>query len=125
MNVVLYTRDMEPITVIDIPVHLIERGKCDRIQLPVFYEPTPLFSEWRANQPLSPAAFRNVTLEFHKLILPPEGKVSWIVMTGDEVLALRLRPSWLPGQRSKINDYERVTQDLVFLLIKALSDRCD
>ena len=118
MNIVLYTRDMEPITVIDLPLWALERGErlgfvnvevMDPVPLPKSGEPVHLdFIE-----------ARRVTLEFIPIRL--RDNRSWLVTVDDDALALLLMPSWLPGQRGKINDYKRTTRELSRMLLDVLA----
>ncbi len=118
MNVVIYTRDMEPITIIDLPLwalELAERRAHVQVEVinPVLLEPT---SESVQIQSITARA---VTLEFTPIRLGSAR--SWIITTRDEVLAMLLRPSWLPGQRGSINQYERTVRELSKALVDALS----
>lgn len=118
MNVVIYTRDMEPITIIDLPMWALEAGERRAfVQVavtdPVRLEPTSEFVQIQA------ITARAVTLEFNPIRF---GAVrSWMITTRDEELAMLLRPSWLPGQRGSINQYERTVRDLSRMLIDTLS----
>ncbi len=118
MNVVLYTRDMEPITVIDLPMWALEAG--DRrgiVALPVM-PPVPLkFLD--QGEPIPTLKARAVWLEFHRIRL--RDSQSWIVTVNDDELALTLKPAWLPGQRAKINQYEDNTRRLSAMLLDVLA----
>ncbi len=118
MNVVLYTQDMEPITVIDLPRWALELAGAERyVNVAAVEEASPSTPGSIAETELS---MHKVTLEFHVLRMPG-GVKTWIVTTHDETLALRLRPSWLPGQRGAINQYERSIRTLSEGLLAALS----
>lgn len=117
MNVVLYTRDMEPITVIDLPLWALEIGEQRQVlRVPVLQEPRLIAN----SEPPAMDLCHDITLVFHRLVMPG-GRTSWIVMVDDELLALKLRPSWLPGQRGRINEYERTTRNLSKMLLATLS----
>lgn len=111
MNVVIYTDDLEPITIIDLPIDFCRMGyerRFVRVAVPM---PISVMLE---TDPL-PLEDHIVTLKFDKLKKRnKQGQVieSWIITTDDEVLALKLKPAWLPGQRSEINDYERTIESL-------------
>jgi hypothetical protein len=116
MNIVLYTMDMEPITIIDLPMWAIELGEKERMVAVAVIRPpsrTPF-----ENTPLE-LSTQVVYLRFHPLVF--YGKKNWIITVENEELALLLKPSWLPGQRKQINDYERQVENLSFALLQALS----
>lgn len=120
MNIVLYTRDMEPITVIDLPLWALEYGEQRRyvqVELmdPVPWPPHPVGQLVAVDH----LTARRVTIEFVPIHL--RGKRSWLAMVDDEVLALNLKPSWLPGQRGAINQYERTARDLASTLLNVLA----
>lgn len=119
MNVVLYTRDMEPITVFDLPMWALEYAERMGRVLIQAADPVDMRPLNRA-QRIELLQFSVVTLEFHRLHLPG-GRQSWIVTVDNDVLALKLRPSWLPGQRAKINQYESETKKLAGMLLDVLS----
>lgn len=117
MNIVLYTRDMEPITVIDLPLWALEHGEnLGYVQVAVMDPPT-----WC--NPGEPVGVDHITARRFILNFIPirlRDKRSWLVMVDDDVLALMLRPSWLPGQQGKINDYKRTTRELSRALLDVL-----
>ncbi len=119
MNVVLYTRDMEPITVIDLPLWALEFAqRMGRVRIEAS-DPVDM-TQLMPGQRVDSLRFHIVTLEFHRLLLSRD-RESWIVTVDDDVLALKLRPSWLPGQRAKINQYESETKKLAGMLLDVLS----
>lgn len=117
MNVVIYTQDMEPITIIDLPLAAIQFGlKRQFLMLPV---PIPFQMIQDGGARIDDLVIRTVALEFNELRMP-NGQTSWIVVTQDEEVALMLRPAWLPGQRGAINDYEGVIRRLRDALLLAV-----
>lgn len=124
MNVVIYTDDLEPITIIDLPIDFCRMGyerRFVRVAVPM---PISVMLE---TDPLS-LEVHIVTLKFDKLMKRnKQGQVieSWIITTDDEVLALKLKPSWLPGQRGAINDYERAIDSLSNALLSTLRGASD
>lgn len=119
MNIVLYTRDMEPITIIDLPMWAIEMGESQRfVRVAVPMRP---MTSCPLNEPMR-LRCRKVDLEFHKMI-NMNRRTSWFVTVHDEETALMLTPSWLPGQRGAINKYERGIKDLSSMLLMALQGR--
>lgn len=116
MNIVLYTHDMEPITIINLPLSAIEFGESQRfVSVAVPMKPR---TSCLPNEPID-VRYRKVELEFHKII-NMNRRTSWFVTVQDEETALMLTPSWLPGQRGAINKYERDIKDLSSMLLKAL-----
>lgn len=117
MNVVLYTRDMEPITVIDLPMWALQVGE-RRGMVAVDVMP-PLNPKWLDPKENLLDHFRRVYLEFHRIRF--HDKQSWLVTVDKDELALLLKPAWLPGQRAKINKYERTTRELSRMLLDVLA----
>jgi hypothetical protein len=99
MNVVIYTKDFEPIISIDLPMWLLndmERKGGAKLAIP------------------SPD--NNTSLTICTLLLK---NIKWIdnsdkqvIITLDEEIALMLKPNWLPGQRATINLYQQYIQKL-------------
>lgn len=119
MNVVLYTRDFEPITVLDLPLWLLDRmEKQGRVRVAV-QEPV----SWLVNNPEQPVIaepnIRTVTLECLR-IRWTDGNYKTIIVTQDDELALALKPDWLPGQRAQVNNYKETITNLVNMLKKAM-----
>jgi hypothetical protein len=93
MNVVIYTKDFEPITVIDLPLWLLddmERKGGAKLALPGLND--------------------NTSITICTLLLK---KIKWlddtekaVIITLDEEIALMLKPEWLPGQRATTNLYK-------------------
>lgn len=118
MNVVLYTRDMEPITIIDLPMWALEQGERQRIvwvavmdRLPALSDPSPINIE--------SLKMRTVSLHFHRITL--REKRGWMILVDDEETALELTPSWLPGQQRRINDHRRSIRQLATALLDTLA----
>lgn len=118
MNTVIYTRDMEPITVIDLPLWALEAGERQAVVRVAVIDPVPE-KPLLPSDPVPQVYDRVVSLEFIPIRLG--ARRSYLIMTHDEELALLLRPSWLPGQRAKINDYERWTKELSHMLLQTLA----
>ena len=88
MNTVIYTQDFEPITVIDLPLWLLdEMERCGGAKLSV------------GGSSVEPQL---CVLEA-KVITWADGSQKPIVVTEDEEIALLLKPDWLPGQRATYN----------------------
>lgn len=116
MNIVLYTRDFEPITVLDLPLWLIEQmEKQGGVRVAVQEQ-----AQWMAPDaaPTEPT-LKTVTLRCVKLNWLNNEKKT-IIITDDDELALRLKPDWLSGQRAQINNYKQTIDNLVKMLKKAM-----
>lgn len=120
MNVVLYTDDFEPITVLDLPQWLLDQmEKQGAVRVAVL---KPLSAEWKLNSAIPVGSVegpQTVTIYCEKLRWK-DGSVKSILITHDEELALMLKPEWLPGQRATINSYHRTVRMLTENLIKAM-----
>lgn len=117
MNVVLYTRDFEPITILDLPVWLLDRmeqqGRVRVAVKPPVQLPEP-------EQPVQlEADLQTVVLECLR-IRWTDGNYKTIIVTQDDELALALKPDWLPGQRAQVNNYKETITNLVNMLKKAM-----
>lgn len=117
MDVVLYTEDFEPITAIPLQVDLDQLTclRMDRFRLPVPWE---VQYEGR-KLGHCPREFHTVTIRLEPLTWK-DGSRKWILIAEDEVMALKLRPSWLPGQRGTVNDYRQAITNLATLLVQAM-----
>jgi len=98
MNVVLYTPDFEPITVVDLPRWLLDT--CEQRGFIKISVPQPTKSE------------PDMLVVKAKRIAWFDGSTKTFLTTEDEVLALALRPGWLPGQTQVVQTTERLIQKL-------------
>jgi len=103
MNIVLYTYDFEPITVIDLPMWLLEALEREgTIKVAVKRPITPDFiSKVAVGSVEGP---ETVTIEAKRLRWS-DGDTKLIYVTKDDVLALTLKPEWLPGQVLQVQNY--------------------
>lgn len=116
MNVVLYTADFEPITILDLPVWLLEQmEKVGFVRIAV-QEPPSIMP---VNTPLEYTQPKIVTIRCEKFRWK-DGTTKAILITPDEELALMLKPEWLPGQRAAINSYNKIIRHLTNQLVKAM-----
>jgi hypothetical protein len=104
MNVVLYTLDLEPITVIDLPMwmldHIEKTGACKvAIKRPVTADFIEKVAVGTVEGP------ECVTIQQYRLRWR-NGDIKTVLVTKDEELALTLKPEWLPGQRLQIQNME-------------------
>lgn len=120
MRVVLYTRDFEPITVLDLPVWLLEQlEKQGAIRIAV--APTLKSIAEALNQELPPMP--EVIDIYCRKLRWEDDTLKTILITNNDELALALRPDWLPGQQQAVNWYQRTIMGLVEQLQKAMKNR--
>jgi hypothetical protein len=121
MNVVIYTGDFEPITVLDLPVWLLDILERVGVARVAVAEPPRVTS---AEDPISIYQPKIVNIYCERLRWK-DGTTKPILITPDEELALLLRPEWLPGQRQAINHYKETIRGFQDLLIKHMRGRAD
>lgn len=116
MNVVLYTTDLEPITILELPLWLMEQlEKQGAVRIAVL-KPPRLVDGGEA-----------VTFDMPETVTVYCERLRWrdnttklILITPDDELALTLKPEWLPGQRAAVQSYQRAIRHLTEQLIKAM-----
>jgi hypothetical protein len=100
MRAVLYAKDFEPITVIDVPEHAVEHLlRYESVRLPVVppVETVPLTDNRVAN-----VRFYAVDIWAEKLRFRT-GAEHLMLFTYDEEAALLLKSAFLPGQQAALN----------------------
>jgi hypothetical protein len=120
MNVVLYTEDFEPITVIDLPVvylEMLERGNYVRLAImePAALAPTDSIDAMR----MEALSYKTISIRAERMLWI-DRSTKFVLITPNDELALLLRPSWLPGQQRLANDHRR-TEQFVVQLMRAIS----
>jgi len=116
MRVVLYTTDFEPITVLDIPVELLDQlERLGGIRIAVSGPPGFVVG----GQVVESHELETVTIFCEKLKWH-DGSTKTILVTPNDEISLSLRPDWLPGQTQAIQWYHRTIRELVDQLQKAL-----
>lgn len=119
MNVVIYTSDFEPITVLDLPVWLLEQmEKVGYVRIAV-QEPLENIINKSPDELLESFHPKVVLIRCEKLRWR-DGTLKPILVTPDEELALMLKPEWLPGQRQAVNSYKGTIKFLTEQLVKAM-----
>lgn len=116
MNVVLYTTDLEPITILELPLWLMEQlEKQGAVRIAVL-KPPRLADDGEA-----------VTFDMPETVTVYCERLRWrdnttklILVTPDDELALTLKPEWLPGQRAAVQSYQKAIRHLTHQLIKAM-----
>ena len=114
MNIVLYTKDLEPITVLDMPMWLqeeIERQGAGRIAIKGKNKTEDDTQLALQEQPPT------ITVEVEYLT-SEKGDVHKFFVTKDEELALGVVPCWLPGQLQMHQHMVKVIQKQRELLNK-------
>jgi hypothetical protein len=115
MQVVLYTDEMEAITVIDIPQWLLERVQDGQMIRLAVIEP-PQVSAALAQEIPTPSPMRCVEIWAEKF--RRKGRETWLLFTRDEEAALILKSDMLPGQRKAFQDEYR--RGFVTAILRAL-----
>lgn len=118
MNVVIYTRDMEPITVIDLPKWALDVGEKRRFVQVAVTDPVTSLEHLRSED-INQLRSYVVTLEFCPITLRKAH--SWVIVADDDILALKLHPAWLPGQQRQINEFRRINRELSAALLSVLA----
>lgn len=103
MNVIIYTRDFEPITAIDLPLDILEAAERDgSIGLALR---APIKSDETLTLPYI------IKVDCFKIIWL-DGTLKSVLVTEEEEPALKLKPEWLVGQRAVVRAYERTLKIL-------------
>jgi hypothetical protein len=119
MRVVLYTDDFEPITVLDLPLWLLEQLERQG-QVRVAVLRPPQFAMNTGNIPVGSVEGPDVVTIYCEKLRWKDGTTKPILVTYDEELALALRPDWLPGQTQAVQGYQAALRHLTNQLIKAM-----
>lgn len=110
MKTVLYTTDFEPITILDLPIWLLERMEREGgARVAVTPRLTP---ELLQNDEAAEPKLETVDILCEKLRWR-DGSLKPILVTPSEELVLALTPDWLPGQQQAINYYKRTILGLI------------
>ena len=118
MNVVLYTEDFEPITVLNLPLWLLEQlEKQGAVRVAVM---RPIQLTPSTGIPVGSVEGNQVVTIYCEKLRWKDGTTKPILITRDEELALTLRPEWLPGQRAAVQSYHKTIRQLTDNLIRAM-----
>ena len=113
MRVVLYTTDFEPITVLDLPMWLLDQmEKYGGARVAVPPSPQEMMRAMTSGEPPTEPRMDIVEIYCDKLRWKDDS-VKTILTTPNEELALALRPDWLPGQQQAINWYKNTIHSLI------------
>lgn len=106
METVVYSKDLEPITVLSLPKtlldHLERHGQC---KVPVFGDPSKEESHLQQHP-------EYLTLYCQK-VRWLDNTLKPIIVAQDDELALSLKPDWLPGQQQAANWYKEQIKQLL------------
>lgn len=119
MNVVLYTQDFEPITVLELPQWLLEQLERQGSVRVAVLRPVQ-FGSVDDRVPVGSVEGPQVVTIYCERLRWKDGTTKPVLVTDDEELALTLRPEWLPGQRQAIQSYKTVIRGLTDQLVKAM-----
>lgn len=117
MNVVLYTNDFEPITVIDLPVWLLEQLERQGAVRVAVLRPMQFT---HGSVPVGSVEGPEVVTIYCEKLRWKDGTVKPILVTDDDTLALTLRPEWLPGQLQRVQSYQQAIRELTDSLVRAM-----
>lgn len=118
MNVVLYSdEDMEPITVLDLPLELLKLGYEQGFVAVAVMQSVPF-------KPVGPdeavAEYKRWDMRIFFERLRRRGRDVWLLTTPDYELALMAVASYLPGQAGQVRKLERMNKSLGEALGRAL-----
>ena len=118
MNIVLYTEDFEPITILDLPQWLLEQlEKQGAVRVAVL---RPMQLDKTGTIAVGSVEGNQVVTIYCEKLRWRDGTTKPILVTYDEELALTLRPEWLPGQRQAVQSYHKAIRQLTDNLIRAM-----
>jgi hypothetical protein len=116
MNVVLYTPDLEPITILELPLWLLEQlEKQGAVRIAVMKPP-----RWVEESQSTTFDMPETVTVYCERLRWRDGSTKLILITPDDELALTLKPEWLPGQRAAVQSYRAYIRHLTEQLIKVM-----
>ena len=120
MNVVLYTTNFEPITILDLPLWLLEQLEKQGAVRVAVQDPVKInMAKEPWSEPWMVPNLKVVTIYCERLRWK-DGSTKPVLVTPDEELALTLKPEWLPGQQQAVQSYKRAIRQLTEKLIQAM-----
>jgi hypothetical protein len=118
MNVVLYSKDFEPITILDLPLWLLEQlERQGAVRVAVL---RPMQLDRSGTIAVGSVEGNQVVTIYCERLRWKDGTMKPVLITLDEELALSLRAEWLPGQVASIQNYKRTIRQLTENLIRAM-----
>jgi hypothetical protein len=110
MNIIIYTKDFEPITVLDLPLEILESAERNGV-IGIELKPPPG----------SNLGSRLIKVECFK-IRWLDDTIKPILVSDDEIDILMLKPEWLVGQKALVGAYQRSLTILTDKIKKTKSD---
>ena len=117
MEVILYTLDFEPITVLDLPLWVIEKAEKEGAIKIAVHMPVKVDEITDLKNTLTPP---KVITVFCEKLRWRDNTIKSVLITEDEELALITKPAWLPGQVATHNVMIKSIRTLTEKLIKAM-----
>ena len=115
MNVVLYTTDFEPLTILDLPVDILEKIEVEGALKIIVAKPPKSLSEGT----LTLSMPETITIYCQKMRWL-DSSIKTILFTEDEELALAIKPSWLSGQTANVQHYKNTIKHLNEQIIRVM-----
>lgn len=107
MNTIIYSKDFEPITAIELPIDILESAERNGSIMLVLKK--------------SDTENALVRVDCTRIVWP-DGSMKPVMTTEDEELALLLKPAWLVGQKTVVGAYQRTLKILTDKLKKFRSE---
>jgi hypothetical protein len=115
MNVVLYTINLEPLTIIDLPIDILEKMEVEGALKILVAKPPKTLSQGTLTFPMP----ETITLYCQRLRWLDDS-IKTVIFTEDEELALAIKPGWLPGQTANVQHYKGVIKHLNEQILKVM-----
>jgi len=115
MNVILYTIDFEPLTVLELPIDVLEKMEVEGALKIIVAKPPKTMSEGTLTFPMP----ETITIYCQKMRWL-DSSIKTILFTEDEELALAIKPSWLPGQVWNVQHYKSTIKHLNEQIIRVM-----
>lgn len=115
MNVVLYTTGFEPLTVLELPIDILEKMEVEGALKILVAKPPKSLSQGTLTFPMP----ETITIYCQKMRWLDDS-IKTILFTEDEELALAIKPGWLAGQLSSVQHYKATVKHLNEQIIKVM-----
>ena len=115
MNVVLYTTAFEPLTVLELPLEVLEKMEVEGALKILVAKPPKSLSQGTLTFPMP----ETITIYCQKMRWLDDS-IKTILFTQDEELALAVKPGWLPGQLSSVQHYKSTVKHLNEQIIRVM-----
>ena len=115
MNVVLYTTAFEPLTVLELPIDILEKMEVEGALKILVAKPPKSLSQGTLTFPMP----ETITIYCQKMRWLDDS-IKTILFTENEELALAIKPGWLPGQLSSVQHYKATVKHLNEQIIRVM-----